>query len=142
MWRFLREVAGVAMPNLREGNDRMNETAYRSILRRLGAEVPTTKIEDATPLLAMLLDVFAREGQPLELRVPWWPTTLFLVPDVRHAEGLRREGIGRERVWTSGEVASLLTTAPTIGQLRVLTIAKREFGGEVVGVRRGGEGTV
>jgi len=83
----------------------------------------------------MPLDVFAREGQPVELRVPWWPATLFLVPDVRHAEALWREGISRERVWTAAEVSSLLPAALTPAQWRLLTVARREFDGEVVGVR-------
>src|SRR5262245_46783453 len=124
----------VTMPNVTEGNDGMNETAYRSILRRLGADPPLPEPEQATPLLAMSLEMFALEGQALELRVPWWPTTLFLVPDVRHAEVLCREAIGRERVWTLGEVSSLLPAALTSSDWRVLTIAKREFGGEVVAV--------
>ena len=85
-------------------------------------------------LLAMPLDVFASEGQPVELRVPWWSATLFLVPDVRHAEALWREGIARERVWTSGEVSSLLPAAPAPAQWRLLTVARREFGGEVTAV--------
>jgi hypothetical protein len=45
------------------------------------------------PLLGMPLDMFAREGQPLEVRVAWWPVRLFFVPDVHHAEALGREAI-------------------------------------------------
>ena len=115
----------------------MNEAAYRGILRRLGVEPvrPLLPAAEVARLTAMPLDVFASEGQPLEVRVPWWPATLFLVPDVRHAQALWREGIGRERVWTAAEVSSLLPVAPTPAQWRLLTVARREFGGEVVAVR-------
>ena len=80
--------------------------------------------------------VAASEGQPLEIRVSWWPVTLWFVPDVRHAEALRREGIARERIWTASELIVLLEAPPpTTEALRVITIARREFGGEVVEVR-------
>ena len=104
--------------------------------RRAGDPPPAAGPDPAlvARLLAMPLDVFARAGQPLELRVPWWPETLWLVPDVRHAEALWREGIARERVWTSGEVSSLLPAAPAPAQGRLLMVARREFEGEVVAV--------
>jgi len=84
-------------------------------------------------LLGMPLKTFAQEGQPLEVRVPWWPDTLFFVPDVRHAEALWREGIARERVWTAGELIALLgADGWTPEGLQVVMIARREFAGEVV----------
>jgi len=87
----------------------------------------------------MPLDVFAREGQPLEIDAPWWPETLWFVPDVRHADGLRREGISRERVWTASELLSVLDgTRWTEEALGVVMIARREFAGEIVTVRRSG----
>ena len=90
-------------------------------------------------LLAMRLDVFTREGQPVEIRVPWWPATLFFVPDVRHAEALSREGIERARVWTAAELVQLLEGVPWNAEaLRIVMVARREFGGEVVQVRARG----
>lgn len=87
-------------------------------------------------LLAMPLDVFASAGQPLEVRVAWWPATLWFVPDVRHAEALYREGVARTRVWTAGELLSLLTAAPlTPGALATVMRARDAFDGEVVEVR-------
>jgi hypothetical protein len=92
-------------------------------------------------LIEMPLDVFAREGQPLEVRVPvaCWPETLWFVPDVRHAEALWREGIARERVWTASELSALLDGAPCRPEvLRVIMVVRREFEGEVVAVRHRG----
>lgn len=118
----------------------MNQAAYHAILKRLGVEPAGPSRPDPAelaPLIEMPLEVFAREGQPLEVRVAWWPVTLFFVPDVRHAEMLWREGIGRERVWTAGELIALLPGAPwTAEALRVVMIARRELGGEVVAARR------
>ncbi len=51
------------------------------------AEVP-----DLDQLLGMKLLRFAQEGSLLEIRVPWWPVTLFFVPDRRDAEALGARG--------------------------------------------------
>ena len=92
--------------------------SYLALAKAALSRLRATPVDAETlaQLLEMPLDVFAREGQPVELRVPWWPATLFLVPDVRHAQALWREGIGRERVWTAAEVSSLLPVAPTPAQ--------------------------
>ncbi len=117
----------------------MNLTAYHAILKRLGVEPADPGLhppEALARLLAMPLDVFAREGQPLEVRVPWWPATLFFVPDVGHAAALWREGVDRARVWTASELLALLgVLAWTPEALRVVMVARGEFGGEVVAVR-------
>ncbi len=116
----------------------MNETAYRGILRRLGVEpvTPLRPAADVARLTAMPLSVFAREGQLLEVRVPWWPETLYFVPSQRDAEALRGEGIRRHRVWTADELLSLLEGPPYApGTLRIVIVARREFGGEVIAVR-------
>src|SRR5215467_4429007 len=42
-----------------------------------------------------------------EIRVAWWPETLWLVPADRDASALVREGIARCRIWTHAELASL-----------------------------------
>lgn len=93
--------------------------------------------ETSADLLAMPLDVFAREGRPLEIRVPWWPTTLWFAPGVADAEALTREGIARHLVWTSGELCQLLTAAPlTTDVLITVMLARQSFGGDVVGAHR------
>jgi hypothetical protein len=97
----------------------------------------TEKVADALPFLAMPLDVFARKGRPVEVRVPWWPATLWFVPDVHNAEALCREGIARPRVWTASELLSLLRAAPlTTEALLTVMHARTDFNGEVVGVKR------
>jgi hypothetical protein len=55
----------------------------------------------AADLLAMSLDRFVREGQLVEVRVPWLEITLWFVPEERDAEMLGREGVKRGRVWTA-----------------------------------------
>jgi hypothetical protein len=106
-----------------------------------GVDIPVAPREQAPPhqvagplaCLTMPLDVFAKEGQPLEIRVSWWPATLWFVPDLRHAEALRSEGVDRERVWTAAELSMLLDgPSPTPASLQVVMVARREFGGEVV----------
>ena len=59
----------------------MNQATYHAILKRLGVEPADPARPDPAelaPLLEMPLEVFAREGQPLEVRVAWWPVTLFI----------------------------------------------------------------
>jgi hypothetical protein len=113
----------------------------RATAERLLAEMgrkpaPRPDPKELARLVGMPLDMFVREGQPLEVRVPWWPETLFFVPDERHAEALRREGIARHRIWTAAELL-LLPWEPPIrpDALHLLTVVRREFGGEVIAVR-------
>jgi hypothetical protein len=118
----------------------MDMMAYHAILRRLGVE-PTDAWSRPEPrevarLLVLPLDRFARTGQPLELRVPWLSLTLWLVPDELHADALTREGIGRGRIWTAGEMVNLLSIPDlTTDQARTITDVKIQFGGDVVSVR-------
>src|SRR5215467_9636034 len=63
-------------------------------------------------LLAMTLDVFASEGQPIEVRVLWWPKTFFFAPSLRDAEVLCAGGVARARVWTANELNALLGASP------------------------------
>jgi hypothetical protein len=113
----------------------------RATAERLLAEMgrkpaPRPDPKELERLLAMPLEVFAREGQPLEVRTPWWPETLFFVPDERHAEALRREGIARHRIWTAAELFSLPWDPPLRpDELRLLMVVRRDFGGEVVAAR-------
>jgi hypothetical protein len=93
--------------------------------------------ETAARLLAMPLDVFARDGQPLEVRVPWAPVTLWFCPDVHHAEALINDGVSRGRIWTAAELMDLLSPGDlTPEAIRVVALAKLEFDGDVVSVRR------
>jgi hypothetical protein len=81
----------------------------------------------------MSLADFEREGQPLEVRVHWWPETLFFVPSLRDLEGLRSQGIGRYRVWTAHELTTLLQRPGLDSEsLRLAMVVRREFDGEAI----------
>jgi hypothetical protein len=58
---------------------------------------------EPTEILAMPLDRFAREGQCLEVRVPWLDVTLWFVPEERDAAAIARIGGSRGRVWTAND---------------------------------------
>ena len=69
-----------------------------------------------------------------EIRVAWWPDTLWFVPADRDATGLVRERVARCRIWTHAELASV--TGPLEPDaLRAIMVARREFDGQVVGSR-------
>ncbi len=94
-------------------------------------------LEAVGHLLAMPLDVFAREGQPLEVRVPWLTVTLWFVPTDADGERLAQKGVSRGRIWTARELADLLSGTGLEGeQVKAVALAKLEFGGDVVAVRR------
>ena len=91
---------------------------------------------DVVAMLAMPLDQFAREGQCLEIRVSWFPETLWFVPDERDAAALACEGVGRGRVWTARELAELMAlSGGTPKTVRTLALAKCVIDGDIVEVR-------
>jgi hypothetical protein len=88
-------------------------------------------------LMGMPLDLFTREGQLLEVRVPYLAQTLWFVPGESDAEGLTQEGISRGRIWTARELADLLSCAGLRpDHAKAVALAKIELGGDVVEVRR------
>jgi hypothetical protein len=114
--------------------------AHKPGLLALLAEEPP-RLEPSLSLVdrlrAMPLDTFQREGQPLEIRVAWWPDTLFFVPSVADMEALRLGGVAAHRVFTAAELLVLLGTpgcTVTVDDLRMVMVARREFDGEVVAV--------
>jgi hypothetical protein len=91
---------------------------------------------EVSRLLALPLDGFEREGRPLEIRVPWYPVTLWFVPRGREVEMLARDGIARGRIWTAQELVDLLNIAGLTGaQLRTVAVTKLEFAGDLIGTR-------
>ncbi|PWU23502.1 MAG: hypothetical protein C5B48_08465 [Candidatus Rokuibacteriota bacterium] len=91
---------------------------------------------DLNEILRMPLDQFMRDGQLLEVRVPWLNVTLWFVPAERDAERLAAEGIGRGRIWTATELAHLLSMPdPTPAIVATLARAKLTVGGDIVEVR-------
>ena len=93
--------------------------------------------EAVARLVGMPLDQNASAGAPLEVRVPWHGETLWFVLDDRQAEALVREGVSRGRIWTAGELGELMTLPePTPEIVQRIALVKREFGGDIVEVRR------
>jgi hypothetical protein len=91
--------------------------------------------EKAGRLLAMPLDRFEAEGNPLEMRVPWLSETLWLVPTEREADALAREGIGRGRVWTARELIQLMMLRDRTPEVvRAIALAKIAFAGDITAV--------
>jgi hypothetical protein len=87
-------------------------------------------------LMGMPLDLFAREGELLEVRVPYLAQTLWFVPGESDAEGLTQQGVSRGRIWTARELADLLSCAGLgSDHVKAVALAKIELGGDVVGVR-------
>jgi hypothetical protein len=88
-------------------------------------------------LMGMPLDLFAREGQLLEVRVPYLAPTLWFVPGESDAERLTQEGISRGRIWTARELVDLLSCGGLRpDHVKAVALAKIELGGDVVAVRR------
>jgi len=85
----------------------------------------------------MALDEYGRAGAPLEVRVPWFPVTLWFVPDARHLDALVKEGVSRGRIWLAAELTDLLAGPElALEEVRTIALTKVFFGGEVVDVRR------
>ena len=86
-------------------------------------------------LLAMPLDQFVRDGQLLEVRVPWHSETLWLVPDEHDAVVLGREGVSRRRVWTAEELIAVMALQDgTPAVVQTLALAKLAIDGDLVEV--------
>lgn len=83
-------------------------------------------------LLGMDLGEFEREGQPLELKVPWLADNLWFVPQEPDAEALTKAGVSRGRVWTVKELLDLLSIPGlTKEQVQKIATAKAIFEGTV-----------
>jgi hypothetical protein len=95
--------------------------------------------EAVARLVAMPLDQFPREGQLLEVRVPWLGKTLWFVPDERGAEALGGSGVSRGRVWTVGELVEVRALpGSTSHGLRTVALSKLASDGGIVEVKPGG----
>ncbi len=87
-------------------------------------------------LLKMPLDVFARDGQPIEVRVPWLGVTLWMVPNDQDGDRLMAEGVSKGRIWTAGELIQLMAIGDrTPETVKTITHAKLAVGGEITEVR-------
>jgi ubiquinone biosynthesis protein UbiJ len=91
---------------------------------------------EPTEILAMPLDRFAREGQCLEVRVPWLDVTLWFVPAERDAAAIARTGGSRGRVWTANELAALMALPDrTPATVEAIARAKLAVDGDIAEVR-------
>ncbi len=92
---------------------------------------------EPTEILAMPLDRFAREGQRLEVRVPWLDVTLWFVPEERDAAVIARTGASRGRVWTASELTALMALPErTPTTIEAIARAKLAVDGDIVEMRR------
>ena len=102
---------------------------------------PARHVAEALPFLRMPLDVFARAGASLEVRVPWLDVTMWMVPTGRDAVQLMAEGVQRGRIWTAAELMQFMAIADrTPETVRTLTHAKLGMDGEITEVRTRGNG--
>jgi len=84
-------------------------------------------------LLDQSLDEFARGDRAIEIRVPWFPDTLWFVPRVEHVEVLVREGVARGRIWTAGELIDLASVdGVTPADIERIGRLKAKFGAQIV----------
>ena len=110
----------------------MSQSSAPSVIR---ADLVRTT-PDLTELLAMPLDQFMREGQLLEVRVPWLEVTLWFVPEERDAAALERSGTRRGRVWTASELIRLMAIPDRTQEVvEMITRAKLAIDGDLVEVR-------
>lgn len=102
-------------------------------------DYPITSDLELTTILAMPLDRFARDGQLLEVRVPWLDVTLWFVPEEREAEALVRDGVSRGRVWTAPELMDVMAISKRTSEaLQTIALAKLALDGDIAGARWSG----
>ena len=122
------EASGVVPPDLLQA-----ARAHKAdLLELVAGGAPSAGV--VHPLLLLPLDEFAHRGQPIEIRVPWWPLSLWFVPGEPDARLLEAEGVSRGRIWTAGELMDVLAIRDQPAA-RMVAIAKLEFAGDVVEVR-------
>jgi hypothetical protein len=83
----------------------------------------------------MSLPEFQARGALLEIRVPWLPCTLWMVPEGRDAAPLLDKGVTRGRIWTAAELMNLMSIVNlTPETVRTIAHAKIEMDGEMTAV--------
>jgi hypothetical protein len=86
-------------------------------------------------VLSLPLDQFAWEGPLLEVRVPWFDATLWMVPADRDASQLMAVGVGRGRIWTAAELMQVMAIADRTPEVvKTVMHAKAELDGEITEV--------
>jgi hypothetical protein len=83
----------------------------------------------------MSLSRFESDGPQLEVRVPWLPVTLWMVPSERDVAAFIDEGVTRGRIWTASELATLLSLGDqTPHAVKAIALAKLQMDGEITEV--------
>ena len=86
-------------------------------------------------VLEMSLGDFAQQGCAIEVKVEWLEDTLWFVPCPEQVQALLNEGVPRGRIWTSRELADLMSVSG-MPRRDLVNIAKLKaaFGIEIVSV--------
>jgi hypothetical protein len=83
----------------------------------------------------MSLKEFQSRGALLEVRVPWFGVTLWVVPSARDLAALVREGVTRGRIWTAAELTQVMRIHDRAhGVVKTLAHAKLAIDGEIATV--------
>lgn len=86
-------------------------------------------------LMEMAIDLFAFQGQPIEIKVPWAHQTLWWVPGDDDANAFLAEGVIRGRIWTGLELVDLFSIPElTRPQIRAIAMAKLIMDGDIEAV--------
>jgi hypothetical protein len=117
-----------------EAKLRVTQPTYET--NELTKERTARHVAEALPFLGMPLDMFAREGALLEVRVPWLDVTLWMVPAARDVSRLMAEGVRRGRIWTAAELMQFMSIADRTPEgVKTITHAKVELDAEISDVR-------
>ncbi len=108
----------------------------RSQTRRpLLSREPVTMVTTVTRFQQMTLKEFQGADFSVEISVPWWPETLWLVPTSCAVAELADRGIERGRVWTAAELIDLHGISDlSQNDLRAIGLLKESFGIEILRV--------
>lgn len=86
-----------------------------------------THVAEAARSLAMSSEEFVAQGDALEVRVPWHPATLWVVPTLAQAP----PDVGRGRIWEASELWTLLACSPTREEIQAVALTKLMMAGDV-----------
>ncbi len=96
---------------------------------------PVTPVTTVTRFHRMSLKEFQAADFVVEVSVPWWPETLWLVPTSSAIDELADRGIERGRVWTAAELIDLHGIGDlSHNDLRAIGLLKESFGIEILRV--------
>lgn len=86
-------------------------------------------------IVDMSLSDFEQQNHAIEVRVTWLEDTLWFVPHPDHIRILLNDGVRRGRIWTSRELADLMSLSK-MPRRDLMNIAsfKAAFGAEIVTV--------